>query len=206
MAALAFFYLRCGGFVDVGVLVGAQKYFLAACHVGVTAYTAVVHGVGHFALGSGGKKTAGLLGGKEELPRLFCEGVGEHFNIVAAAGGIHNLVHVAFFLEEELLVAGYALAEGVGGAVGGIEGSGDDGVHAGHACRERLGLAAQEIDVSVVDGLVEARGEGAYVHLGAGEVGGFVLLDNLCPQQAGGTEFGDFHEEVARYTHIEFYA
>ena len=80
------------------------------------------------------------------------------------------------------------------------------GVNTGNAGREGFGLAAEQVHVCVVYGLVEARGGSAYHHLGAVEACGLVLLHNLRPQHTGGAEFCDFHKEVGRNAHIELNA
>ena len=57
--------------------------------------------------------------------------------------------------------------------------------------------------MGVVDRLVELRCDGVYVHLAA-FLRCTVLLDDLCPEHTGGTEFGKLHEEVRRDAHVEF--
>ena len=113
---------------------------------------------------------------------------------------------MAFFLEEELLVAGNAFGERVGSFIGKIERSGDDGVDSGHSSRECFGLAAQKVHMGIVDGLVETRSRCADVHLGSISAFGLVLFHNPGPEHTCGTELGNFHEEIAAHAHVELYA
>ena len=193
-----------GDFVDVGVLVGAQQDFLAAGDVGVTFLAAGVDGLLYEAFVDLLEEAAVLLDVEEELPGLLCDGHGECLDVVRAAGGVDDLVHVALFLEQELLVAGDALAELVGFLVSDVEGGDCHRVNAGDGCREGLGLATQQVDVCVVDGLVETRGDGVAHHLLGAGARGVVLTYDFGPEHAGGAEFGDLHEEVRRYAHVEF--
>ena len=151
-----------------------------------------------------GEETAVLFDFEEYFPCLFGDCYGESLNIIAAAGGIDNLVEVAFLLEKELLVAGYALAEIIGGLIADIERSCRYRVDTGQSSRHCLGLAAQQVDVGVVDSLVEARGDSVDVHLAAAVAGGLIFLDDLSPEHTGCAEFGKLHEVVRAYTHIEF--
>ena len=110
---------------------------------------------------------------------------------------------MAFFLEEELLVAGDAFAESVRFLIRNVKGCGGDGIYACECSRHGFGLAAEEVDVGVVDCLVEARCRCVYVHFCTFKACGLVLSDNLRPKHAGCAEFGQLHEIVGRYAHVE---
>ncbi len=113
---------------------------------------------------------------------------------------------MAFFLEEELLVAGNSFRESIGFLIWSIERSHHDRVDACHTSREGLCLAAEKIHMSIVDSLVEARCSCANHHLRAVEVFGLILLYYLGPKHTCGTEFGNFHEEIGRNAHVELNA
>ncbi len=157
-AAAAFANLDFAGghFVDVGVLVGTEQYFLAAGYIGVTLFARFVYCILHLAFSHELEEAALGFGIEEEFPCFAGDGYGEGFDIVTAACGVDNLVEVAFFLKQELLVACYALAESVRSLIGNVERSGGDRVDTCKCCRHRFGLAAEQVHVSVVYSLVEA--------------------------------------------------
>ena len=110
---------------------------------------------------------------------------------------------MAFLLEQILLIACYAFRECIRSLVGGVERHSRDGVHTGYSSGECLSLAAQQVHVGIVNCLVELRCRCVCHHFACVVSGGVVLLHNLCPKHAGGTEFGNLHEEVAADTHVE---
>ncbi len=211
MAAAAVAFAACsldfvGGFlVDVGILVCAEEYLFAACNVGVAFGARLIYSLLYLALAHAGEESAFLFCFEEELPSLFGYRHGKFLYIVAAAGRVYNLVEVALFLKEELLVAGYTLRESVGCLIRSIERSCHNRVYTAYTGRECFGLAAEQIHVCVIDSLVEARCRSVNHHLG-GSFRSSVLLYDLSPEHTCGAEFGNLHEEVARYAHIEFYA
>ena len=110
-----------GHFVDIGELVGSEQAFLATGDVGVAFGRGLADNALNLVVVDVGEETAVLFDFEEYFPCLFGDCYGESLNIIAAAGGIDNLVEVAFLLEKELLVAGYALAEIIGGLIADIE-------------------------------------------------------------------------------------
>ena len=139
----------------------------------------------------------------EELPGVLGDAVGEVLYVVAAGCGVDNLVHVALFLEQQLLVAADAVAETVGLLVGDVEGVGGDAVGTGYGGRHGLGGGAEHVHVGVEDRLVPEGADGIDEHLAAAVALGFVLLHNLAPQHAGGTNLGNLHEVVAACGEVE---
>ena len=67
----------------------------------------------------------------------------------------------------------------------------------------RLRLRTQQVDVAVKHGLVVRRCRGVDNHFARAVALGLILLHNLCPQHAAGTELGNLHEVVLRNTHVE---
>ncbi len=113
---------------------------------------------------------------------------------------------MALFLEQKLLVAGDALREFIGSLVGDVKRGDGQGVDSGKGCRHRLCLAAQQVDVGIIKGLVETRGDGMEGHLAVLFLDGLVLLGDLRPEHAGGAELGKLHEVVGADTHVELHA
>ena len=66
-----------------------------------------------------------------------------------------------------------------------------------------LGLRTQQVYIAVEQCLVISRGGGVDNHLASAITLRLVLLYNLSPQQAGGTELGNLHEIVLANTHIK---
>lgn len=67
----------------------------------------------------------------------------------------------------------------------------------------RLGLRAEQVDVRIKQGLVIRSRRGIDNHLACTVALRLILLHNLSPQQAGGTELSNLHEVVLGDTHIE---
>ena len=109
---------------------------------------------------------------------------------------------MALFLQQQLLVASDALGELRGLLVRNVERSDDDAIDVSDSCRHGLGLCAQHVDIAVEEGEVVSAGGSADVHLGSLLVVG-VLLDDLSPQHASGTELGNLHEVDAADAEVE---
>ena len=110
---------------------------------------------------------------------------------------------MALLVEQNLLVAGDALAEIVGMLINGIERSDHYRVDTGQSGAHGFGLAAEQVHIGIEHRHVEPRGLGVDGHLASAVALGFVLLHNLCPKLAGGTEFGNLHEVDGRNAHVE---
>ena len=108
------FDLLGGGFVDVGVLVGAV---VDAC-----------------------EESALFFDFEEQLPCFVGERDCEGLHIVGTAGRVNYLVKVAFFLKEELLVTCDSFRECVGILIRNIERSSRDRVDSCKRGRHRFGL------------------------------------------------------------------
>lgn len=188
---------------EVGVLVGAEDGGAAGGDVHVTLLGYFLDFVLHIVGADGLGHAALFLHGEEELPSVLGDAVGEVFDVVTAAGGVDNLVHVALFFEEELLVAADAVAEAVARLEGDVEGVGGDAVGTGNGCAHGLGGSAEHVDVGVVDRLVPDGTGGVDKDLVAAFAGGVVLLDYLAPKQASGAYLGNFHEVVATCGEVE---
>ena len=127
-----------------------------------------------------------LLNTQELLPCLCSDRCGQVLQIVRSGSGVNDLVEVCFFLEQQLLVAGYTLSKICRTLVGYIKRRNGDLVHTSQSSTHRLGLAAQQVDVCIEDSHVELARLGADVHLGCvlqrgGEDRSFVCLNDLCP-------------------------
>ena len=140
------------------------------------------------------------------LPGALGDLGGEVLYVVAACGGIHDLVQIGLLLEQELLVAGYAVAEVVCFLVGVVEGQHRDAVGTGHGARHGLRGGAQHVHIRVVDRLVPAAGGGVDEELVGAVALWLVLLHDLAPQHTGGADLGDLHEVGAAHAHAKLYA
>ena len=110
---------------------------------------------------------------------------------------------MGLFLQQQLLIAGYALSKFCGHLVGFIKRGDDNRVHIGYGCRHGFSLRAKQIHIAVEQGLIILRSNGANMHLASAVTLGLILFYNLCPEQTGSTELGYFHEIVLRDTHVE---
>ncbi len=188
---------------EVGELVGAQQLLATLSHLVHACGGGGVDGGGDVAGVEFGLKSALVFHVEEEFPRLLCQRCGEHLHIVGATCGVDHLVEMAFLLEQDLLVACDALAEVVARLVGSVERGDDDGVDASQCGTHGLGLRAEQVHVTVINRLVEARGLGVDLHLASASALGLVLVDDLCPQLTTCAELGDFHKVDVRHTHVE---
>ena len=96
---------------EVRELVGAQQLLFAFGHLVKACIGTGVDGVDDVAIVEFGLKATLVLNIEEEFPSLLCQRCGEHLHVVAAAGGVSDLVEVALLLQHNLLVAGDALTE-----------------------------------------------------------------------------------------------
>ena len=205
MAAAARFLLDFGvhRLGQVGILVGAEDGGFAGGDV----HIALLGGLGDFVLhitfADGFGKAAFLLDGEELLPSVLSDRIGQIFNIIAAGCGVDDFVQVGLFLEQQLLVAGDAVAEVVGLFESDVERRGRNRVGAGDGGTHRLGGGAQHIDVGVEDRLVPRRRGRVDVGLQGAVARRFVLLGNLAPQHTCGADFGNFHKVVAADGEVE---
>ena len=201
--AFSFFNLVAHLLEQVGVLVGAEDGGLAEGDVHVALAGGGFHLVLHQSSAEGLAHAACLFHFEEVLPGALGYLVGEVLDIVASGGGVDNLVEVALFLEQQLLVAGDAVAEVVGLLVGVVEGEHRDGVGTGHGRRHGFGGGAQHVDIGVVDRLVPSAGGGVDEKFVGAVALGLVLLDYLAPEEAGGADLGNLHEVGAAHAHVE---
>ena len=180
---------------------------------GVGVVECFLHGTGFGSC----QEAAFVLHGEEQFPSLLGQRAGELLHEVGASGHVHDLVEVALFLQQELLVAGDALGEVGRRLVGRVERRHHDGIHVGQCGAHRFRLAAEHVHVAVEDGHVVRRGRGVDLHL-AGAVAELVrarvlavltrayravLLDDVGPEHACGAELGDFHEIDATDAEVE---
>ena len=193
-AAFAIFHLLSHLLQQVGILVGTEDGGLACGDVEVALLGGLLHLVLHISFAEGLAVAAHLLNLHEVLPGAFGNLVGEVLDIVAAGGRVSNLVKVALLFQQQLLVAGNAVAEVVGLLVGVVEGQHRDAVGTGDAGRHGLGGRTQHVDVGVVERLVPFAGGGVDEELVGAVAFGFVLFHDFAPQQAGGTDFCHLHE------------
>ena len=107
-------------------MVGTQQLLTALSHLVKTFLGGSVDGIDDVAALKRSLETALVLHVEEELPALLGEVLGQHFHIVGTAGGVNDLVEVALFLEQDLLVAGDALAEVVALLVGSVKRGNDN--------------------------------------------------------------------------------
>ena len=110
---------------------------------------------------------------------------------------------MALFLEQDLLVAGDALAEVVALLVGSVKRGDNDRIHTSQGGTHGLGLATQQVHIAVIDRLVETAGLGIDVHHARVVVSGIELLHDEGPQFACGAELGNLHEVNRRNAHVE---
>ena len=191
---------------QVGILVGAEDGGAAGGNVHVALLGNAGHLVLHIVLADGLGHAAVRLHVKEQLPGILGDAVGEVLNIIAATGGVDNLVHVALLLQQQLLVAADAVAEAVALLEGDVEGVGGDAVGTGNGGAHGLGGGAEHVDVGVVYRFVPQRAGGIDEHLAAAVAARVVLLHHLAPQQAGGAYLGNLHEVVAASGKVEHQA
>ena len=211
---------RCLAFallVEVGELVGAQQEFLALGGIGMAGGVGVVDGLLHGAGLGCGEESAFLFHREEQLPSFFSQRAGEFLHKIGTAGHVHDFVEVAFFLQQELLVAGDALSKVGRGLVGCVERGHHDRVHARQGGTHGFRLAAEHVDVAVEHRHIISSSGGIDLHLAStvaelvlacvlavlARAYRFVLLDDVGPQHAGCAELGDFHEVNAADAEIE---
>ena len=139
---------------EVGELVGAEDELLA---LGGVAVTLLVRGVNVGLNGSGfdgSEKTTFILNLEEELPSLLGQSVSQMLDVIRAGRGIDDAVEVAFLLDEQLLVAGDALAELCRLLIGSVERRDDQRVNTTEGGTHGLRLRTEQVDVGVEDRLI----------------------------------------------------
>lgn len=99
-----------------------------------------------------------LFDALEEFPYLPGGFIRQVFQVPGTAGGVNDLVQIAFAQQNQRAVAGNAAREFVRHAHGSVKGKNVNTVHAAHDGGERLGGAAQQVDPGI--------------HLGKGPEGG----------------------------------
>ena len=155
------------------------------------------------AFADSGGETALVLDGHEVLPSILGYGIGQILNIVAAGGGVDDLVQIRLLFQQQLLVACNAVAEVVGLFEGDVERSHADGVGTGDGSAHSLGGGAQHIDIRVKDRLVVSQRCGVDISLASAVARRLVLLHNLAPQHTCGAYFGNLHKVVAAGCEVE---
>ncbi len=189
-------------------MVRAEQHLFALGDIGKTLGEVLLNGGLYFAFRHHLVHTALLLDGEELFPCLGGNGVGEVLQIERTCRRVHYLVEMRFLFEQKLLVAGNTLGK-VGRLLeGNIERRNDNLIDTCNGSRHSLRLRAQQVDIGIENSHIETARFGTDIHLGrlfegSGEYGCLVGLDNLCPQQTGGTELGNLHKVVATDTHIE---
>ena len=96
---------------EVGELVGTQQLLTALSHLVKAGVGGSVHSIDDVTALERGLETTLILHVEEEFPTLLGEVLGQHLHIVGTASGVNDLVEVALFLEQDLLVACDTLTE-----------------------------------------------------------------------------------------------
>ena len=195
---------------EVGELVGAEQDLFTFSYISETSFEVSGYSFLYLTGFDHLEESTLLLDSEELFPSLGSDAIGEVLDIVGTGSGVNDFIEVSFFLEQQLLVTCNTLCEVSRFLVGNVEGGYRYLVYTGEGGRHRLGLAAEEVDVSVEDSHIEARGLGAYVHLSSILKGGgkdvlFIGCYNLSPEQTCCAELSYLHEVVAADTHIEAY-
>ena len=100
------------------------------------------------------KETTFVLNLEEDLPSLLCQGIRQMLNVVRAGRGVNNTVEVALFLNQQLLVAGNALAEVRRLLIRSIEGCHHHRMNTTEGCTHGLCLRAKQVNVTIKQCLV----------------------------------------------------
>ena len=112
---------------------------------------------------------------------------------------------MTFLLNEQLLVAGDALAEVRRFLIGSIERCYHHRVDTTKGSTHGLRLRTEKVHITVEHRHIVGRCRSVDSHLRTVLILRLILLHNLSPEQTGGTELGNLHEVVLADTHVEFH-
>ena len=136
-----------------------------------------------------------LFDALEEFPYLPGGFIRQVFQVPGTAGGVNDLVQIAFAQQNQRAVAGNAAGEFVRHAHGSVKGQNVNTVHAAHDGGECLGGAAQQVDPGIHLGEGPEGGAGMEPDFGS-FLASSAFFDDDGPEFAQGADFGDFQEQV----------
>ena len=154
LSASGLIHFRFNGFGEVGELVGTQQSFLT---FGNRFVPFGIRGVDAFLYLTAFRLLSESTGGinfQKDAPRLFRYLIGQHFHVVGAGCRVQNLIKMAFFLEQQLLVPCQTATKIVRCAVRRIEGGDRNCIHTRQSGTHCFRLAPQQIYVTIVTRLV----------------------------------------------------
>ncbi len=126
------------------------------------------------------------------LPRDL---VGQPLHKPRSSGGVGDGGEFAFLLQDDLRVAGDTAGEFIGTADTLVESADAKAIHTGDDGGECFGGGAEHVDMRIVDRLVVEPGAGMNANF-RGLRGSPEGTHDVGPERTGGTEFGEFHEEI----------